>query len=354
MNRPRVSSPLLRTAAGCLAALAMTASVRSTETLSWVSLPAIPDRLGFAGSYAGLSAGALLVGGGANFPDKMPWEGGLKVWYDRLFVLESGAAGWRDVAPLPKVAGYGASLSTPEGVLLIGGGDAKNNFTDVLRLRWDGKTVHFETLPALPVPLAMQCAALVGRTVYVAGGLEKPDAAKASGRSFKLDLDRTTDGWRELPPCPGPERFLATAGSDGESFYVFGGARLVPDAAGKPVRDWLRDAWRYSPAKGWTRLADLPRPAVAAPSPTALSQGRLLVVGGDDGTQTKVSPNEHRGFPRDILAYDPKADRWTTAGEVPFSLVTTTAVVADGRLIVPGGEKRPGVRSIEVWSAKLP
>ena len=33
--------------------------------------------------------GAILVAGGANFPDKKPWEGGKKVWYDTVFVLET-------------------------------------------------------------------------------------------------------------------------------------------------------------------------------------------------------------------------------------------------------------------------
>ena len=61
-----------------------------TKPLVWKQLPPIPDREGFAGSYAGVSGNALLVAGGANFPDKRPWEGGTKIWYDRVFVLEAG------------------------------------------------------------------------------------------------------------------------------------------------------------------------------------------------------------------------------------------------------------------------
>jgi len=61
----------------------------------------LPDREGFAGSYAGVSGGALIVAGGANFPDKRPWEGGTKIWYDRIFVLEPAASTWRTVGRLP-------------------------------------------------------------------------------------------------------------------------------------------------------------------------------------------------------------------------------------------------------------
>src|SRR4051794_14537917 len=55
----------------------------------WKQLPSLPDAEGFAGSFAGVSNGALLVAGGTNFPGKKPWEGGAKVWYDTVYVLES-------------------------------------------------------------------------------------------------------------------------------------------------------------------------------------------------------------------------------------------------------------------------
>jgi N-acetylneuraminate epimerase len=334
--------------------LLLMTSLSAAESLAWKSLPAIPDRSGFAGSYGGSSGGALLVGGGANFPDKMPWEGGSKVWHDRLFALDPGQASWREVGRLPHPAGYGVSIQTPEGVLLIGGGDAGRNFRSVWRLRWDGHAASFETLPELPCPVAMMAGALVGRMVYIAGGQEKPDATEASTAFFALDLDRLDAGWRSLDYLPGPPRFFATAGSDGVHFYLFGGAKLVPGPDGKPQREWLRDAWRYTPGSGWSRLADLPRTVVAAPSPAPWSQGRLLIVGGADDSQLNTPPERHPGFPREVFAYDPKADRWTTQGEVPFSLVTTPAILEPGRVIIPGGEKRPGVRSTEVWAANLP
>ena len=60
----------------------------------WTRLPSLPDKEGFAGSFAGVSNGALIVAGGANFPDKKPWEGGGKVWYDTVFVLQRPDGEW--------------------------------------------------------------------------------------------------------------------------------------------------------------------------------------------------------------------------------------------------------------------
>src|SRR5690606_16246293 len=74
-------------------------------------LPDIPDPEGFAGMFAGVSNGTLLCMGGANFPEKMPWEGGEKVWYDHIYVLEDPSGEWKKSdEELPFPVGYGVSV----------------------------------------------------------------------------------------------------------------------------------------------------------------------------------------------------------------------------------------------------
>ncbi|MFN6050335.1 MAG: galactose oxidase, partial [Planctomycetia bacterium] len=46
----------------------------------WEKLPPLPDEAGFASMFAGVAGEKLVAAGGANFPDKKPWEGGTKVW----------------------------------------------------------------------------------------------------------------------------------------------------------------------------------------------------------------------------------------------------------------------------------
>jgi len=321
-------------------------------SLYWQSLPQLPDKEGFAGSFSGVSRGALLVAGGANFPDKRPWEGGTKIWHDRVFALESRSVAWRDAGRLPSANGYGVSATVDEGFVLVGGGDAQRNFAEVWLARWDGESLKFAAWPALPKPLAQAAGAVVGRTLYLAGGLDRPGATQAQRVFLALDLDHRADGWQTLEPCPGPERFLAVAAAHDGAFYLFGGARLVLNAHGQPQRELLRDAWRYRPGVGWTRLTDLPRAAVAAPTPAPVVAGRVCILGGDDGSQTNVAPTTHRGFQRDVLAYDPASDQWSRAGEVPFSLLTTSATIWQDHHVVPGGEARPGVRSPAIWAAE--
>src|SRR5205807_99872 len=88
--------------------------------LEWRELPPLPDPIGFAGTFAGVSSGALLVGGGANFPDAMPWEGGKKVWYDSVYVLPKPAGQWIAGFKLPRALAYGISVSTKDGVICAG------------------------------------------------------------------------------------------------------------------------------------------------------------------------------------------------------------------------------------------
>ncbi len=320
------------------------------EPPAWAQLPPLPDREGFAGPFAGKHGGALIVAGGANFPDKKPWEGGAKVWYDHTFVLEPEAKEWQAAAKLPRPLGYGVSLSTPQGLACLGGSDADRHYADGFLLRWTGKDLATTKLPSLPQPVANACGALIGNTIYVAGGLASPTATTTLKTFYALQLDNLTAGWQTLEPWPGPQRMLAVAASDGRSFYLIGGTALSAGPQGEPVRTWLQDAYRYVPKQGWQRLADMPRPAVAAPTPAPWFQhSHLLILGGDDGQQLNTPPTEHRGFPRNILAFNVQANRWESAGSLPFSLVTTVAVADGDSVVIPGGEARPGIRSTQVW-----
>lgn len=330
--------------------------------LRWRQLPSLPDAEGFAGMFAGTCGDALCVAGGANFVGKRPWEGGVKRWYDDVWLLQGAADGsagtWRRVGRLPRPTAYGISVSTPAGMICAGGGDGQLHYRDVYRLAWrDGRLVR-DDLPPLPQSCSFASGALVGSTLYISGGIERPQVTQCLRTFWALDLDRASSPgakWQTLEPCPGVERDLAVAAADADIFYLFSGQRLSPDPPNRPAREFLRDAWGFQPGRGWRRLADLPRPATGAPSPAPLlPDGRLLVLTGDDGTKITFQPEEHHpGFPRDVLAYDPRRNAWETIGSVPFSRATVPTTRWRGSYIIPNGEVRPGYRTPEVWALEL-
>jgi N-acetylneuraminate epimerase len=323
--------------------------------IAWTKLPPIPDREGFAGSFAGTHNGALIVAGGANFPSGKPWDGGAKTWHDTVFILEKPDGEWKRAGRLPRPLGYGVSITTKDGVVCIGGSDSQRHYADAFTVRWRNGQITPAPLPSLPRPCANFCGALVGNVIYLAGGMEKPDSTNAWNAFWSLDLTRINDGWKQGEVWPGAARIFAAAAAHEGSFYLIGGAALKRGPDGKPVREFLRDAFRFTPGIGWKRLADLPVASLGAPTPAfAFGSSHLFVLGGDDGAQLNTPPTEHRGFSRRVLAYDTDENFWALRGSLPFALVTTPAVEWNGRVIIPGGEIRPGVRSTEVWSGVLP
>jgi N-acetylneuraminate epimerase len=324
-------------------------------SFEWSKLPPLPDQFGFAGAFAGVSSNALIVAGGANFPDAMPWDSGRKLWHDGVFILDRTNGVWRNSFKLPRALGYGVSITTPDGVLCAGGSDAKQHHRDVFLLRWNGRSLETKSLPPLPRPLANACGAFVGKTVFVAGGMETPDATNTLKIFWSLDISQTNANWRESETWPGAARMLATAAAVGDSFYLVGGTEISPDANGKPVRTYLKDAYRFTPGEGWARLADLPNPVVAAPSPAPnISATQFLIIGGDDGSLVNFAPlSQHPGFPKRALAYNVEKNAWSVVAAPPVSRATLPVVAWGGQFVLPSGEARPGVRSPEVWALKI-
>jgi len=325
-------------------------SIISAVPAEFTKLPVLPDREGFAGAFAGVAGGNLIVAGGANFPDKKPWEGGKKVWYDSVFALETTNGTWKIIGKLPRPLGYGVSVSTKAGVVCIGGSDADKHHAEVFRLTLPHGQLKVEGLPALPVPLANGAGALVGKTIYVFGGSEQPGEQSAMNRLFALNLEAAHPQWRELPPCPGRARILPVAAAVAGAFYIAGGAALE-QTNGKVIRVYLRDTWCYHPGAGWKQLADLPKPSVAAPSPAPVAGPEFFIIGGDDGSLVGFQPIEkHPGFAKTVLSYDSRTDLWRTNGEVPAPRAVLPTVFWQGRFVLVNGEAHPGVRSPEVWT----
>lgn len=320
--------------------------VQSDST--WSALPPIPDLIGFAGSFAGVSNGTLLVAGGANFPDGgAPWTGSKKVWHDHIFALEKPGGKWKLAGKLPYTLGYGVSVTWKDAFIIIGGSNQKGHSADVFLLKYKNSRISITALPALPKAIANTSGVLIGNIIYVAGGIENPDAQNAEKNFWMLDLDAARKAWKVLEPWPGPSRMFAVAGALNGKFYLFGGGELV-----NGVRNYLKDAYQYDPGNGWKRIADLPAAVVAAPSPAYASNNSLLVFGGDDGKAAAgaaVLREKHPGFSKQVLRYHPLDNTWSVAHQIPAPApVTTTLTIWNGKVVIPGGEVRPAVRTPKV------
>ena len=333
-------------------------------TLNWSELPPIPNPEGVAGPFVGVHNDALIVAGGANFPNKPRWETD-KVWHTDTYVLvkRDGGYEWLTVEPLPAPRAYGAAVSTPQGVLCMGGNDSTTTFSDAFLLDWDPATQKLTRTdyPSLPKPCASGCATIIGEKVYLAGGQSGAGLETAMTNFWMLDLsqrDAPGFAWQELPPWPGPARaFNITATQhDGyhDGVYVISGRRQ-----GSSGVEFLDDVWEYLPALGeWRQRAGAPRPVMAG---TGMSWGQshIFILGGADGSlfdKADELKDEHPGFPKEALAYHTITDTWTSAGPMPANHVTTVPVhwSVDGEdcIVIASGEVRPRVRSPKIWAVR--
>ena len=320
-------------------------------SLQWQQLADLPDAEGWAGMYAGVSNGALIVCGGANFPEKPLWEGGPKRWTERVFVLTADNTGWQEGAPLPKPLGYGATATLPGGVMLIGGSNAEGAVADCYLISWDGSALSCKALAPLPVTLTGHAATVMGGEVYVQGGSLAPGEQDAESRMWIYDPE--SDSWSEGPAMPTRGRFLQQMATVGDTVYVLGGIGLKDGEDGRKVRDMLTDAWAYTVAGGWAPLADLPHFCAAGPTPAPVIDGRIYLLGGDDATVKGFTPQNHPGFHNFTLCYCPCCDKWAESGEMAVARAVLPCAEWNGLAVIVNGEQRPGKRSNQVWGAVM-
>lgn len=369
-----------------------------------VSLKKLPDlsvsgqealRQGVSAPFAGMLGDVLVVAGGCNFPDKPAAEGGAKKYYKQIYILRnplSGNSGWEKAGELPTEAAYGVSVTTPEGMVCIGGNNAGSSLNNVwlLKLNKEKTEIITEKLPSLPEPMDNMAGASDGKKIYVAGGNID---GKPGNRCFVLQI-AGGEGWKELPPFPGPAR-LQPAGvmqnnAEQPRFYVVGGYQPPVNGAEGVA---LTDGWSYNPkANQWHPVTEIlpygekePMSLIGA-SGVASGSHHIVFVGGVNRDRFKEAldrpalieeavrqgndsllsllqraqyeymshePEWYR-FNGQLLIYHAITDSWVTEGNFQELALAGAAVVPyNGKWLVVNGECKPGIRSTGVYVLEL-
>jgi len=327
-------------------------------------MPPLPNPLGFGGPFAGVSNGALIVAGGANF-DEAVWGAGAKTWHDDVFVLEPGAEEWRTGSKLPVPRAYGVSATVGDGFIIVGGSDAERAYGDAFFIRWTVSGLAVTELPPLHEPRAAMTGGILDGAFYVACGQTETAETEVTATLFRLRIPDNPGessswngaAWERLEPLPGEPRAQAPGCVQDGAFYVISGFTLVPGEDGTMKREYLDDAWRYHPGTGWERIANIPSGAVAAASSAPFGESHLLVFGGHDGSDDALIPvlkETWPGFKSDILAFHTITGTWVKAGTMKTAAVTSTAVPWGGSIVIPSGEIRPRIRTDAVVKYDIP
>ena len=264
------------------------------EPLNWSDLPPLPDPVGLGGPVVGVHGQALIVAGGANFPQGPPWPedgkpAGDKVWHDRIYVLLPGSETWLDAGRLPHPLAYAATVSTDRGVWVLGGEShdpaRKNHPTrEVWLLQWDDQRQRVDivqdALPELPKACRYHAAVSIGQRLFVAASHAASEQSQRLDQKhfWCIDLPDGTAGpatdsdWSELPAWPGAARekmalVVQNAGANENlasptCIYLLSGGTWYRDAQGEMDLagfEHFADNYRFEPdSQTWQRVADLP------------------------------------------------------------------------------------------------
>lgn len=350
---------------------------------------------GVSAPYAGMLGDRLVVAGGCNFPGVPAADGGEKVYYDSIFVLKdpfSPGARWKQAGVLPERAAYGVSVTTPEGIVCVGGCNTSGGLNKTWLLKWDeseGKVVA-KSLPDLPVTMDNMAGAFGGGVVYVAGGYID---GRPGNRCFALQLGEDK-GWKELPSFPGGARIqpvgVVQNSAEETRFFLAGG--FLPAQEGKESEVYT-DGYSYNPRNAtWFPVASVmpytegySRSLVGAAGVVSGSH-HIAFIGGVDRDRFKRAldrplfieqalqagddslflllqqerdaylrhPAEWYRFNGRLLIYHTLTDSWVTEGNFPELAVAGAAVVPyQGSWLVINGESQPGIRSTGIYAVSM-
>lgn len=326
------------------------------------AFPSLPNTEGMAGMFAGQSNGHLFCMGGANFPEKKPWEGGKKKWYDEIYLFSEEKEWIKLGIKMPGSLAYGVSVEYKNEIILVGGNDERDFHSAVTGMKWNGKDFDYKPYPALPVPLANMAGALVDHMIIVAGGTSAFTGAPLN-TIYLLDLEDLSSGWIAMPTWPGSGRTQPVGGSFGGSFYLFSGEMAGLDHLGKPERKMLQNAFRFTPVKkngqwsgNWDALPLMPRAATASANPVPVTkEGSFIFWGGVDAEKAlHKDPTTHPGIDQKIFSYSTGTKTWSFLGsEMQFDArVTLPAVLWKGYWLYISGEIKPGIRTHKIVGIK--
>jgi N-acetylneuraminic acid mutarotase len=331
--------------------------------------------VGLAGPVTGMIGEKLLIAGGANFPDGMPWDGGKKVYQHQAYIYEITAdkLTLKDEFAFADSIAYAAHVSAGGAIYSAGGEGEDGAVAAVWKYSLDSKG-QLERYPLASLPVALTNGGLVflKNTLYFVGG---ENAVEVSDKVYKLDLGSDHAQWEEFLQLPYPLTHAVVVSDSHDKIYIAGGRKRNEGA-----RSDIYDAvFKIDiEAKEITKRNTLPQP-LAAGTGVWLAD-HLIVIGGDDAStfhrvedllgeigrmeagpqkdSTIAAKNDlqrqHPGFSRAVWALNLGSNTWTQlediAGQSP---VTTTAVVHGNTIIIPSGEVKAGVRTDQILIGKI-
>ncbi len=331
--------------------------------------------IGIAGPIIGIIGDKLIIAGGANFPDKMPWEGGIKQFAPELYIfkIDGDKVSLQDQQYLTEAIAYVGSCSLNDAIY-IAGGENQNGVSAMLKkLTLEQDSVQQEILIPLPLPLMNGSLVSANNKLFYVGG---ENQNIVSDKIYSLDLSTPNSIWEEFFTLPYPLTHAVVVSNNKDKIFIAGGRKQNKGSKSTIYSkifevDVCKDEI--------VEIGILPEP-LAAGTGVLDSSGDLLIFGGDNAetfhkvesiiaeisetndpiqkdilnTRKAQLQSDHPGFSHNSWSYNIDQKKWSTLppieGESP---VTTLAITYGEQIIIPSGEKSAGVRTDQILIGKI-
>ena len=323
------------------------------------------ENIGVAGVLYGKINDYIIVGGGANFPEKSVLEGGSKKTYPDVYLLKvnEDKIEFLDQIQLPFEIAYGSSVSTKDGIYYIGGSTNKENANDITLFTVESGKLKYKKIGDLPFSFSDGIAVEHNNILYI--GFGKQDG-KPNNRFISFDLK--TNFIKELNTIKDNSvRNQAIAQVLNNDIYLFSGG-------GDTINT---DGYKYNIDKNsWQKVSDVmldnKKISLYGATSIKLNDDELLVIGGFDKkiydnavkNLNTLKDEELQAFRqkyftadpykfnwnKEILIYNAKEDKWKTIGKVPFDAPCGAGLIfINNKIICINGEIKPGVRTNSIY-----
>ena len=257
----------------------------SQQAIKWTNSAPLPEpRAGYA---AGAINGKLVIVGGTY------WEGVKGKWTKKQFTSSTHAfdpskQSWEKLPDAPVPLGYGASTVVGGKLFVLGGYNGSAVNRKIFTLEYVKGKYSWRTFGDMPGDRVFAEAVNVKNSIYLLGGLtqfEPVDSAgscctssTATNSLLVFDTKKPKEGWKELPPYPGPKRWGFSVATDGESIWMFGGTF---QANVSDPTTHFNEVLRYKIAQSsWEVSKPLPDSLAGSAGATLFLKDDILLIGG--------------------------------------------------------------------------
>ena len=255
----------------------------------------------------------------------------------RSDVYDPSTNTWSPIRDLPEPTTHMGQAVVGTTVWLAGGFIGNEPGVSTAHV-WEYDTLKdtYTAGPPLPAPRGAGTLVLLNNQLHFFGGLQVRTVDQPE--HWVLDLKNPTT-WTAAAPVPDPRNHMASAAVNGIIYAIGGQHHWDEGTSNDPEVD------AYNPTtNSWTRVANMPVGHGHIAASTLVLSGHILTLGGAANGVEAVT---------DVFSYNPATNAWSRLTPLPQPRRSPVAALISGQLVVTGGDPGNVSGTATTWVGTL-